>query len=234
MKKIHMYQSRHLFVDDDCVGKFDGRTRTICLFPQHAQHGEAIAKWMRMTQGVFPSISNGPLAVEAVAPLAEFPAEVAALMTPFLGDLTPAVVAWARENFSADDFKRRYSGRVPDQAEEAAGQAADPFEGEEFPQWLTDDEERRVMIIRGVNGDGQHGFVASCEAYVELTGFGKTPREAMADLGEAIEYAELTKPADKDGPVEVVEEEEDSPPAESPEQPAAEPKKRGRKPKAEA
>lgn len=204
--KIHMYQSRHLFVEDDYVGKFDGRTRTICLLPSHESHGEAIAKWMRQHHGVFPTIANGPLAVENVAPLAEFPAEVAALMSPFLGDLTPEVVAWARENFSPDDFARRYAGRVDDAAPVPAGAVLDRFAGEEFPQFLTDDEERRVKVERLDRAD----FKATCEQYPDLIGTGTTPREAMVDLGEAIEYAELTKPAatDEETPGPVAEEEE--------------------------
>jgi hypothetical protein len=200
--KIHMYQSRHLFVEDDCVGKFDGKTRTICLFEQYAQHGEPIARWMRQHHGVFPTIATGSLAVVNVAPLVEFPPEIAEKMTPYLGDLTPEVVAWARENFAPEDFKRRYAGRVDDAAPVLA--VVDAFAGEEFPQILSDDEERQVTIER----KGIAEFTATCEEFPALIGTGETPRIALLDLGEAIEYAEMTKPAPEGEAVEISDEED--------------------------
>ncbi len=197
--KIHMYQSRHLFVEDDCVGKFDKATRTLCLFTAFAAFGQAIAQWMRNHHGVFPTIATGELAVANVAPLVEFPPEIVELMTPLLGDLTPAAVAYARENFSREDFKRRYDGRVDEVVVVDGDAAADPFEGEEFPQFCTDDEDRRVTVDRGEQ-DGVRGFVATCSEYPELKGFDTTPRAAVVDLGEAIEYFEATRPdSEKDG-----------------------------------
>lgn len=190
--KIHMYLTRHLFVDDDCVGKFDSRTRTIRVFERFQDHGQAIAKWFRQHHGVFPAVEIGEKAVERSTPVVEFPPEIREKMSDHLGDLTPEVVAWAREHWTEEDFKARYKGRVRDAAA-VAGPPVDPFEGEEFPQFITDDEDRRVRIDRRPGG----GFAAVCDDF-EHIGTGDTPADAAQDLREAIELAELMKPAGKD------------------------------------
>lgn len=220
-----MYQTRHLFVDDDCVGKFDSRTRTIRVFERFQDHGQAIAKWFRQHHGVFPAVEIGEASVARSTPMVEFPPEIREKMTDHLGDLTPEVVAWAREHWADEDFQARYKGRVRDVVA-AAGPPVDPFAGEEFPQFVTDDEDRRVKIDR----DPEMGFAATCEEEPECLGRGATPGEAVQDLREAIELAELKKPAPKEEEPAT----DDVPAQESPEEEPAEPeaKKRVRKPKA--
>lgn len=132
--QFHVYQTRHVFRDDDHIGKWDVPAQTVRLRPDFSACADEVKAWFMRTHGIPMKVLVGEEEFFQAAPLQEFPAEVQSLMSPFLGDLTPEVVSWARLNFSPEEFERRYNGRAE-------------FDGpvitaEETPEWVpTDDAE---------------------------------------------------------------------------------------------
>lgn len=109
--QFHVYQTRHVFRDDDHIGKWDVPAQTVRLRPEFAACADEVKAWFMRTHGIPMKVLVGEEEFFQAAPLQEFPAEVQSLMSPFLGDLTPEVVSWARENFPREEFERRYNGR---------------------------------------------------------------------------------------------------------------------------
>ncbi len=222
-ERFHMYRSRHLFVHDDCVGKFDAPTNSLRIFPQFADLGQGLAGWFRQKHGRNPQVIVGDEAVAAAAPPEEFPIEIRELMTPQLGDLTPEAVDWARENFSRPEFARRYRGRL-DELLQPEPPAADSLSASAFsapllpgaegldPTGTTPidapkpkserDRVREILNEAGVTDpqmaeDAEGGFIVTAGSHPGLEGRGETTIDAAQDFAEAIEYAEATKPAPK-------------------------------------
>lgn len=110
--KLHIYQNRHVFADDDHIGKYDTTTRAVRLRAEHADLGDKVKAFFMRTKGLPVKVLTGDEALPTVAPLKEFPDEIRAAMDPQRGDLTPAVVDYARKNFTREEFERRYRGRA--------------------------------------------------------------------------------------------------------------------------
>jgi len=243
--KIHMYQTRHLFVDDDCVGKLCTKTKTVRLFEPFEHFEKAVLGWLRSAHGFFAKLAQGDEARAAVsAPPVEFPDDIREEMDPRLGDLTPAAVEFAREHWSKEEFERRYRGRVSGvgvfdapPAAEAGGKVV------ELPaapvKKLSDEEQARKMLE--LAGPYQGAFEKNLENQFTIQAAGclgvsaESWSDAAADLLEAIEYAALTKkpnePAEGIDLAAPVVEEEEAAPVMVHEKPAA--KKRGRPKKEE-
>lgn len=113
MNKFHVYRQRHVFLDDDHIGKWNVSEKTVRLRPEYGEHADRLKAWFMRTQGIPAKVLVGEEVFKDAVPPMEFPDEIRALMTPQLGDLTPEAVDWARENFPKDEFRRRYEGRVP-------------------------------------------------------------------------------------------------------------------------
>lgn len=109
--QFHVYQTRHVFRDDDHIGKWDVPSQTVRLRPEFAACADEVKAYFMRTHGIPMKVLVGEEEFFQAAPLQEFPDDVKALMSPFLGDLTPEVVTWARENFTRQEFERRYNGR---------------------------------------------------------------------------------------------------------------------------
>lgn len=202
--KIHMYQTRHLFVDDDCVGKLCTRTKTVRLFQPYEHLEKAVLGWLRTAHGFFARLAVGEEAKAAVSvPPREFPDEIREKMTCELGDLTPAAVEFAREHWSAEEFERRYRGRVdgvgmhdapPPPAEEEEGGNVLEMPPSPDPK-LSDEEQARKMLklaeIEGAEFRDGDGFRIS---HGEIIGIStESWSDAASDLLEAIEYESMTK-----------------------------------------
>ena len=56
--------------------------------------------------------TTGPIGVRGVSGSDAFTAFLLTNQHPQMGDKTPVVIEWARENLSAEEFKARYDGRV--------------------------------------------------------------------------------------------------------------------------
>lgn len=112
MNEIHFYRFRHLFMGDDCIGKFEGTDKTVRLFDAFAGHKDTVKTWFMRVHSIPVTVLIGDEEVKQAAPLREFPEDIRALMTPEMGHLTPEVIAWARENFSEAEFEQRYRGAV--------------------------------------------------------------------------------------------------------------------------
>jgi hypothetical protein len=258
--KIHMYQTRHLFVDDDCVGKLCTKTKTVRIFEAFEHLSAAVLQWLRMHHSFAAKLAVGEEGKAAVAaPPVEFPDEIRELMDPRLGDLTPEAVAYARENWPREEFERRYKGRVegvgmhdaPPEAEIIDPRGVTVFEsnGEAPQEWIgarkyaekLGDREHAEKLLAHLDGvelvedvSGPFWTAAWGALRVESR---ESFTDAAAELLESLEYAAATKkpeePADGiDLSAPVVEV-----PAEQPapvmvhEKPA--PKKRGRPKKEE-
>ncbi len=141
---IHFYQFRHLFKGDDYLGKYDTLTHIAHLAPEFDHLRQEVKSFFMNSHGILAKVLVGSEELKAVAPLQEFPDEIRALMTPQQGDTTPEVVAWARENFPAKEFNRRYDGRQPLQPEtpEATGEP------------LTRDEMKAALRAVGIDFPG--------------------------------------------------------------------------------
>jgi len=109
---VHVYQFRQVFVDDEHVGKYDGVTKTIRLREEHGGHSGRVAAFFKRRHGIHAQVVVGDEALAEVAALVEFPPEVLGLMVPQLGDRTPEVMAWAKKNFPAAEYERRYGNGV--------------------------------------------------------------------------------------------------------------------------
>lgn len=118
--KLHIYQNRHVFADDDHVGKYDATARAVRLREEFADLADKVKAFFMRTKGLPVKVLTGDEALPAVAPLKEFPDEIRAAMDPQRGDLTPAVVDYARKNFTREEFERRYRGRAEYGEEPAA------------------------------------------------------------------------------------------------------------------
>lgn len=118
MNKVHVYQMRHVFVDDEHVGKYNLADRTIRFRPECEEHKDRCLAHFRMAHGIFCKALVGAEELAQVAPVREFPDEIRALMDLRYGDRTPAVLAWARENFTAEEFALRYPTLDPENLEE--------------------------------------------------------------------------------------------------------------------
>ena len=111
--KIHVYQARHVFIDVDHAGKYDVATKTVRLRPEFADKADAVKAFYMRTHGIpLRGVLCGAEELKAVEPMQEFPPEVRELEDPGLGDLTPALVTYAREHFRPEEFRRRYAGRL--------------------------------------------------------------------------------------------------------------------------
>lgn len=119
MNEIHIYRMRHIFKGDDLVAKYDSQTRSIRVFEAFAALKDDLRAWMIRTHSIFATALVGEEQIAAAAPPLEFPDDIRALMTPQLGDLTPAAVEYARKNFPREEFEKRYQGRVKFEAAES-------------------------------------------------------------------------------------------------------------------
>jgi len=238
-----MYQTRHLFVDDDCVGKLCTKTKTVRIFEAFEHLSAAVLQWLRMHHSFAAKLAVGEESKAAVAaPPVEFPEDIRELMDPRLGDLTPEAVAYARENWPREEFERRYKGRV-----EGVGMHDAPPEpgnvvpmedakGEQLPKLgEREDAEKLLAHLDGVEWYPENGFVILCGDHTGTSA--ESWVDAAAELLESLEYAAATKkpeePADGiDLSAPVVEvPAEDPAPVMVHEKPA--PKKRGRPKKEE-
>lgn len=112
-KKIHIYKQRHIFSGDELIGHYEVRRRTFTLLPgQEDCHTAVRAHFIRAHGILARLVSADGSPVPPQQPMSEFPAEVLALKDPLLGDLSPALVAHAREHFPQEEFDLRYGGRV--------------------------------------------------------------------------------------------------------------------------
>lgn len=132
--KLHIYQNRHVFAEDDHIGKYDTTARAVRLRAEHADLGDKVKAFFMRTKGLPVKVLTGDEALPTVAPLKEFPDEIRAAMDPQRGDLTPAVVDYARRNFTREEFERRYRGRAeyyqfePPDEEETPAAPVEPAE----------------------------------------------------------------------------------------------------------
>jgi len=197
-----MYQTRHLFVDDDCVGKLCTKTKTVRIFEAFAHLSAAVLQWLRMHHSFAAKLAVGEESKAAVAaPPIEFPDDIREAMDPRLGDLTPEAVAYARENWPREEFERRYKGRV-----EGVGMHDAPPEpgnvvpmedakGEALPK--LGDREHAAKLLAHLDGvelvedvSGPCWTAAWGALRVESR---ESFTDAAAELLEAIEYAAATK-----------------------------------------
>lgn len=124
--KIHIYQMRHVFVDDDHVGKYDAPTRSIRLRAEFGPHADKVKAHFMRAHGMAIKVLVGDEQLAAVKPLPEFPHEVLAQTNPYLGQMTPALIEHARKHWSREDFDRFYAGRGLKYAVAAEAKAEDP------------------------------------------------------------------------------------------------------------
>ena len=110
---IHVYQMRHVFTGDDYVGKYDVQKRQIRIAPEFAPLLEEVKAFFMQSFGIPATALIGDEEPAHAIPLVEFPDHIRSQMTPSLGDLTPAVVSYAKQHFTAKEFNRRYAGRQP-------------------------------------------------------------------------------------------------------------------------
>jgi hypothetical protein len=119
----NLYQRRHLFKGDEHVGKYDHPTLTAYLRPEFEGLKEECRAFFMSREGIaLAGVSAGKRALPAPEPLVAFPADILALMSPVLGDRTPAVMEWAHAHLSPADLVRRY----PDWADEVTDLVATP------------------------------------------------------------------------------------------------------------
>lgn len=136
MNNIHIYQFRHLFADDDCIGKYTIESREVRLFANHAHHADRVKSFFAMRHGIIVSrVLIGDEKAPESRPLMEFPQEIRDLMTPHQGHRTPAAMQWAAANFPPDEYERRYGCPPPSLAEAApAAMEFDAGDGDEADQ----------------------------------------------------------------------------------------------------
>lgn len=114
MNNIHIYQFRHLFADDDHIGKYTIDSREVRLFKDHAHQADRVKSFFAMRHGIIVArVLIGDEKAPETRPLMEFPAEIRALMTPHQGHRTPAAMHWAAMNFPPDEYERRYGCPPP-------------------------------------------------------------------------------------------------------------------------
>lgn len=116
INKVHVYMMRHVFVDDEYVGKYNQADRTIRFRPEADEHKDRCLAHFRMVYGIFCKALVGDEELAEVAQVREFPDEVRALMDPRWGDRTPAVLKWALENFTEGEFAQPYPGFASDES----------------------------------------------------------------------------------------------------------------------
>jgi hypothetical protein len=121
--RIHVYAHRHVFCDDDHLGLWHVPTATIYLRPEFEHLIDKVKAFFAMQHGLPLKVVVGAAGESFVQdkPLMDFPDDIKALMSPYLGELTPDVVAYAKEHFPRDEFERRYPG-MQGKAEVAAAQ----------------------------------------------------------------------------------------------------------------
>lgn len=108
----HVYRNRHVFHDDEHVGKYDTQTKVVRLREEFGNHAEAVKAHFMRTKGLFVKVLTGEESLPAPVPLVEFPESVREQMDAGLGDMSPACIQHALANFSREEFERRYRGRV--------------------------------------------------------------------------------------------------------------------------
>lgn len=113
-ERIHVYAQRHVFCDDDHLGLWHVPTATINLRPEFEHLVDKVKAYFAMAHGLPMKVVVGEAGESFVQdkPLMDFPDDIKALMNPYFGDLTPEVVAYAKAKFPADEFARRYAGRL--------------------------------------------------------------------------------------------------------------------------
>ena len=113
LRSFHCYIHRHLFHGDSYIGIVDVRTKTVFLLPEFEALAERARGHVARMLSFPVKLEIGLGAMESPPPLPmDFPPEVWERREPGFGDLTPALVAYAREHFPAAEFRRRYLGRV--------------------------------------------------------------------------------------------------------------------------
>ena len=158
MKKIHLYQFRHVFADDDCVGKYDSKSYTVRIFEQFAEDLQPVLAFFRSMHGINAKGIVGTQEETAAVPLLEFPAEVLERFDPQLGDLSRAALTWARENWTPEQFATRYAGRAEFDGKFSAPVPA-PFHGLTDPKALSleeideDDADPPPGLLEAVSGN---------------------------------------------------------------------------------
>jgi len=111
-RTFHCYIHRHLFHGDSCIGKVDVRTKTVFLLPEFAELSDEARGHVARMLGFPVKLQIGLEGLEMPPVPVEFPAEIWECREPGVGDLTPALVAYAREHFPPAEFRRRYLGRL--------------------------------------------------------------------------------------------------------------------------
>ena len=169
--KYHLYRNRHVFHDDEFLGKFDPVNRIVRLRAECADHKDQVRAFFMRTRGQVVRILVGEEALVEEKPLVEFPDEVRSLFDPAKGDLSKEAIEYALENFSADEFSRRYGGRleekflqkvshapVEEKPDEEIAAIAD--KGPEYPTMpikdsMSRDQIKHELKHRGIKFDGR-------------------------------------------------------------------------------
>lgn len=112
MNKFHLYQQRHLFLDEEYLGKYDIPSRSVRLREEFAVHADTVKAWFMRTQGLAVTLLIGNEASTVGVRLRDFPDAVCCLLDPELGDLSPVAVEHARAHFTREEFENRYRGRA--------------------------------------------------------------------------------------------------------------------------
>jgi hypothetical protein len=111
MNPIELFKFRHIFAGDDHIGKYNSQTHTVTLRDEFAHKADDVKAYFMRHHGIcLATVVVGTEQLETVKPVKAFPPEIDALKSAQFGDLTPEVVAWARQNWSKEDFDRRYRG----------------------------------------------------------------------------------------------------------------------------
>ncbi|MCU0751543.1 MAG: hypothetical protein MUC40_00670 [Akkermansiaceae bacterium] len=114
---IHCYQMRHLFHGDNYLGIYEAAIKTARIVEAAREHAQAVKAYFMRRHGLPVTVLVGDEEAARIKPLMEFPAEIRAGFDPYLGDMTPAAIAYARAHFPADEFARRYAGRITEPLE---------------------------------------------------------------------------------------------------------------------
>ena len=151
MKKVHLYQHRHVFIDDEHVGKFDPLTRTVRMREEFASEKDDVRAFFLREKGLpLAGVLTGGESLPVIPPMPQFPEAINALKDPAKGVMTPAVLAWARLNWTSKEFARVYGESVeygtglevvpPDELDEAAPSPRKAGRPKKNPEPVNDNE----------------------------------------------------------------------------------------------
>lgn len=111
MNRIEMFKFRHIFAGDDHIGKYNAQAHTVTLRDEFANMADEVKAFFMRNHGIcLSTVIIGTESLETFKAVREFPPEILELKSAQFGDLTPAVLDWARKNFTKEEFDRRYRG----------------------------------------------------------------------------------------------------------------------------